>query len=186
MILIVWAHPYPQHSRANRVLLEAVRVLPDVEVRSLYDLYPDFDIDIEAEQEALSRASLVVWMHPMYWYSVPGMLKHWFDVVLARGWAYPDRHGGGGTALLGKSCLWVTTTGGTEEAFTAEGRHGHSFETFMTPIEQTARFCGMQWLPPMSLHGAHLVDDAAIALVRDDLVARLKSWSQNGKQSHAE
>jgi glutathione-regulated potassium-efflux system ancillary protein KefF len=185
MILIISAHPYPQHSRANRVLLDAVRALPEVEVRALYDLYPDFDIDIEAEQEALSRASLVVWMHPMYWYSVPGMLKHWFDVVLSRGWAYPDRDGSGGKALHGKSCLWVTTTGGTEEAFTPEGRHAHPFDSFVTPIEQTARFCGMQWLRPIRLHGAHLVDDAALALVRDELVSRLRDWTQQVKAAHA-
>ena len=88
MILIIHAHPYPTHSRACRVLLDAVRDLPDVEVRSLYDLYPNFDIDIAAEQGALLRAGLVVWLHPIYWYSVPAMQKHWFDVVLLRGWAY--------------------------------------------------------------------------------------------------
>ena len=108
MILIIYAHPYPQRSRAGRVLLGAVRDLPDIEVHSLYELYPDFDIDVDAEQAALKRADLVVWMHPIYWYSVPAMLKHWFDVVLLRGWAY----GEGGDALQGKHCLWVTTTGG--------------------------------------------------------------------------
>ncbi|WP_294260770.1 NAD(P)H-dependent oxidoreductase [Propionivibrio sp.] len=75
MILIVRAHPYPQRSRAGRALLEAVHDLPDLEVRSLYDLYPDFDIDVAAEQAALARADLVVWLHPIYWYSAPAMLE---------------------------------------------------------------------------------------------------------------
>ncbi|MCP0855302.1 NAD(P)H-dependent oxidoreductase, partial [Salmonella enterica subsp. enterica serovar Give] len=39
--------------------------LENVEMRSLYHLYPDFNIDVAAEQEALSRASLIVWQHPM-------------------------------------------------------------------------------------------------------------------------
>ncbi len=43
MILIIHAHPYPAHSRSVKGLLEGVRDLPGVEVRSLYDLYPDFD-----------------------------------------------------------------------------------------------------------------------------------------------
>ena len=89
-------------------MLAAVRDLPDMEVRSLYDLYPDFDIDVATEQAALVRADRVVWLHPVYWYSVPSMLKHWFDVVLLRGFAYGD----GGTALAGKPCLWVPTAGG--------------------------------------------------------------------------
>lgn len=71
MILIIYAHPYPQHSHANKRMLEQARTLEGVEVRSLYELYPDFNIDIAAEQEALSRADLIVWQHPMQWYSVP-------------------------------------------------------------------------------------------------------------------
>jgi glutathione-regulated potassium-efflux system ancillary protein KefF len=78
-----------------------------VEIRSLYHLYPDFNIDIAAEQEALSRAELVVWQHPMQWYSVPPLLKLWIDKVLAHGWAY----GHGARALQGKSLLWAVTTG---------------------------------------------------------------------------
>ena len=45
MILVVFAHPYPDRSSANRALVEALAGLPDLEVRSLYDLYPSFDID---------------------------------------------------------------------------------------------------------------------------------------------
>jgi glutathione-regulated potassium-efflux system ancillary protein KefF len=158
MALIVYAHPYPNRSRANRVLLAAVRHLPRLEVRSLYDLYPDFAIDVEAEQAALTRADVVVWQHPMYWYSVPGLFKHWFDRVLACGWAY----GEGGTALHGKRCLWVTTTGGDTSAFQSEGMHAHPLGAFVPPVMQTARFCGMQWEEPIVLHGAHRVPDAAL------------------------
>lgn len=71
MILIIYAHPYPHHSHANKRMLEQARTLEGVEIRSLYQLYPDFNIDIAAEQEALSRADLIVWQHPMQWYSIP-------------------------------------------------------------------------------------------------------------------
>lgn len=155
MALLVYAHPYPDRSRANRVMLDAVREHPDLEVRSLYDLYPDFGIDIEAEQDALIRAELVVWQHPLYWYSVPGLMKHWFDKVLARGWAY----GEGGTALWGKRCWWVATTGGDIGAFSVQGMHAHPMQSFVPPILQTVRFCGMHWLEPLIVHGAHLIAD---------------------------
>ncbi len=65
MILIIYAHPYPHHSHANKRMLEQAGTLENVEIRSLYHLYPDFNIDVAAEQEALSRASLIVWQHPM-------------------------------------------------------------------------------------------------------------------------
>ncbi|MBV9947725.1 MAG: NAD(P)H-dependent oxidoreductase, partial [Myxococcales bacterium] len=119
-LALIFAHPYPDRSRANRTLLAAVRDLDGLEVRSLYDLYPGFDIDVAAEQEALRRSGTVVWQHPMYWYAPPGLMKHWFDKVLVRGWAY----GEGGTALHGKRCLWVVTTGGEPSAFRPEGMHG--------------------------------------------------------------
>lgn len=108
MILIIYAHPYPHHSHANKRMLEQAGTLENVEIRSLYHLYPDFNIDVAAEQEALSRASLIVWQHPMQWYSVPPLLKLWMDKVLTHGWAY----GHGGTALHGKHLLWAVTTGG--------------------------------------------------------------------------
>ena len=95
----------------------------------------------------------------MYWYSVPGLLKHWFDRVLTRGWAY----GGGAAALRGKRCLWVVTAGGDERAFQPEGMHAHPFSSFVSPVEQTARFCGMLWEPPEVLLGAHQISDEALA-----------------------
>jgi glutathione-regulated potassium-efflux system ancillary protein KefF len=179
MILVVYAHPYPSRSRASAALLAGINDLPEVSVRSLYDLYPDFDIDVEAEQAALSAAQLVVWLHPIYWYSVPGLLKQWFDVVLTRGWAYGHANGKAGAALHGKDCLWVSTTGGTEQAYTTTGAHQRAFEDFLAPIEQTAKFCGMTWLPPITAHGAHVVSDDALREAGLSLRARLLAWREN-------
>lgn len=180
MILILYAHPYPQYSRACKALLDAIRNLPDTEVRSLYDLYPDFDIDIAAEQAALSRADLVIWLHPLHWYSVPGLLKHWFDVVLLRGWAY----GEDGTALHGKQCLWVTTTGGDAQAYSAEGIHQLPFADFVAPLVQTARYCGMAWQEPFILHASHLISDQELQGRAGDLHARLmRSMATRNKET---
>ncbi|MDP3514771.1 MAG: glutathione-regulated potassium-efflux system oxidoreductase KefF [Sulfuritalea sp.] len=172
MIYLVLAHPYPSQSRANRVLLDAVRDLPGLEVCSLYDRYPDFDIDVAAEQAALSRAQLVVWMHPLFWYSVPGLLKHWFDQVLSHGWAYGD----GAAALHGKDCLWVASTGGTPQAYSAAGVHQRPFADFVPPIEETALFCGMNWLAPCILHGANEIDEPQLAAHARLLRDRLEQW----------
>ena len=49
MILIIYAHPYPHHSHANKRMLEQAGTLENVEIRSLYHLYPDFNIDVAAE-----------------------------------------------------------------------------------------------------------------------------------------
>jgi glutathione-regulated potassium-efflux system ancillary protein KefF len=171
MLLLVFAHPYPDRSRANQALLEGVQGLEGLEVRSLYDLYPDFDIDVLAEQAALSRAKVVIWQHPTYWYAPPGLLKHWFDAVLLRGWAYGD----GGDALRGKRCLWVTTTGGEPAAYGPGGMHRLPFEEFIPPVEQTARFCQMEWEPPFIVHGAHRVSDDDLSALGRDYRRRLEA-----------
>jgi glutathione-regulated potassium-efflux system ancillary protein KefF len=173
MIVVIYAHPYPHYSRACATLLAAIQDLPQVEVRSLYDLYPDFDLDAEAERSALDKAQLVVWMGPLYWYTVPALLKHWFEKILVKGWAY----GPGGDALNGKDCLWVSTTGGDEPAFTPQGKHAHPFDAFVPVVEQTARFCGMNWLPPFTLHGAHLVREPVLQEAGTRLRERLESWT---------
>ena len=172
MICIIHAHPYLSRSRTNRALADAISAIPDADLRSLYDLYPDFDIDVAAEQRALAAAGLIVWMHPVYWYNVPALLKHWFDKVLAYGWAYGD----GGTALHGKHCLWVVTAGGDEQAYSPSGMHAYPFATYMPVVEQTARFCGMHWEPPYVVHGADGLDDARLAQHAAGVARLLSSW----------
>lgn len=171
MILVLQAHPYPDRSRANRALGRAIAGLPRVEIRSLYDLYPDFSIDVEDEQRALSACSVVVWQHPLYWYTAPALLKLWFEKVLTLGWAY----GRGGRALVGKSCLWVTTTGADEDAYQVDGVHQHTFEAFTPVVRQTAQFCGMIWLDPIVVHGAHIKDAAEIEAAGARYRARLEA-----------
>lgn len=183
MIYLVYAHPYPSQSRAGRALVDAVRDLPGLEICSLYDRYPDFDIDVAGEQAALRRAALVVWLHPLFWYSVPALLKHWFDTVLSYGWAY----GEGAPALGAKDCLWVATTGGAPASYSAAGVHRRPFDEYAAPIEETARFCGMTWLPPFIVHGAPEIDGPALAARAAELRARLLAWraEHERKTGHA-
>ena len=171
MVLVIQAHPYPDRSRANRALSGAIEGLAGLEVRSLYDLYPDFSIDVPGEQEALLRASTVVWQHPIYWYSAPALLKLWFEKVLLAGWAY----GAEGTALHGKRCLWVATTGADEPGYSPTGAHRYPFEAFIPVVQQTAQFCGMTWLEPIVVHGAHRVSTEELDVFGARYRARLEA-----------
>jgi glutathione-regulated potassium-efflux system ancillary protein KefF len=153
--LVIHAHPYPRRSLVTQRLKAVFDAAPHTEVRALYDLYPDFDIDVAAEQQALSTAHLVVWLAPVYWYSVPSLMKHWFDRVLSHGWAY----GEGGQALRGKTAWWVASVGAAATAYAPGAEHGRPFADFVAPIEQTARYCGMQWLPPYLVHAGHTITE---------------------------
>jgi glutathione-regulated potassium-efflux system ancillary protein KefF len=179
VIVVIHGHPYPSRSRACAALLEALRDVPAIAIRSLYDLYPDFDIDVLAEQAAIESAGLVVWLHPLYWYTVPALMKHWLDSVLVGGWAH-----GTGTALKGKDCLWVTTAGDTQE-YQLRGPHAHAFQAFVPVVEQTARHCGMNWLDPFIVRDAHSLGDDALRARARDLRARLDAWSRERRSARA-
>lgn len=172
MIALIYAHPHPARSIANRALLAAVRDRPGVRLHSLYDLYPEFSIDVEAERALLLSARLVVWQHPLFWYHVPALLKLWFEGVLGEGWAF----GEGGDALAGKDCLWVTTTGALDDAYAATGKHGFPFSAFVPPVQQTARLCGMNWLEPIVVHGAHRIGPEALRLAAAAYLDRLQPY----------
>jgi len=164
-VLVIVAHPELEQSRANRRLLQAARALQGklapgrLAVRDLYALYPDYLIDVGAEQAALAAARLVVWQQPVRWYGMPPLLKLWLDDVLAFGWAYgPD-----GRALRGKDLWLVASTGGPEDSYRPDSYNRYFFDAFLPPYEQTAALCGMRFLPPLVLHGAHKASEADLA-----------------------
>ncbi|MCK5376777.1 MAG: NAD(P)H-dependent oxidoreductase [Acidobacteria bacterium] len=157
-ILILFAHPAVRRSRVNRRLIEAVRTLDGLMIHDLYETYPDFDIDVAREQELLAAHDLVVFQHPFYWYSTPAILKEWLDLVLEHGWAY----GRDGNALEGKTLMSATTTGGAEDAYCHQGANRFFMRELLAPIEQTARLCGMEYLPPFVVHGTFQLTDREI------------------------
>jgi glutathione-regulated potassium-efflux system ancillary protein KefF len=143
-------------------------------VRDLYALYPDYLIDVTAEQAALKAARLVVWQQPIRWYGMPPLLKLWVDDVLAFGWAY----GPGGTELRGKDLWLVASTGGPEDSYRPDSYNRYFFDAFLPPYEQTAALCGMRFLPPLLLHGAHKAKEAELAAHARVYVKRLAEYPQ--------
>src|SRR5690606_23594342 len=92
-VLVLFAHPALEKSRVGRRLLDAIQSVPSVQIHDLYEEYPEFDIDVEREQELLRSHDVIVLMHPLYWYSTPALLKQWFDLVLEHGFAYGEAAG---------------------------------------------------------------------------------------------
>ena len=170
-ILVILAHPQLEHSCANRALADAARAA-DVEVRDLYACYPDYLVDVAAEQAALAGVDLLVWLHPIHWYGMPPLMKLWLDEVFGFGWAY----GPGGQALQGADLWLATSTGGLEESYRSDGHNRYFFDAFLPPYDQTAALTGMRFLPPLVLHGAHRSSDDEIAAHAALFADRLRSY----------
>jgi len=78
-ILILFAHPALQKSRVNSRLIKYVRDIDGVTFHDLYEEYPDFHINIKREQKLLIESDIIVFHHPIFWFSVPAILKEWMD-----------------------------------------------------------------------------------------------------------
>ena len=149
-VLIYYAHPGHKHSNANRAMLDRAKSIDDIGILDLYATYPRFDINIDREQRRLLEVDVVVIQCPLFWYSTPALIKEWEDLVLEHGFAY----GEGGDKLAGKKLLLAVTAAGPEEAYTPEGYQHYPIRTFLTPLEQTARLCHMQFVPPLVLYAS--------------------------------
>lgn len=159
-LLLVLAHPTLERSRANRALLKSAKKCAGVTFDDLYELYPDFMVDVDAEQKKLIEHDVITLQFPMYWYSSPSLLKEWFDLVWLPGFAY----GKDGRALAGKRLFVACTTGGAGAAFQHEGPNAYTIDEFLRPFEQTAALCGMKWMRPFVMHAPAVRDDDALKI----------------------
>ncbi len=157
-VLILFAHPSLEKSRVHAKLVKNVPDHPDITFHDLYEAYPDYNIDVDREQQLLIDHDIIVSQHPFFWYSIPPLLKQWIDLVLEHGWAY----GSEGKALVGKSALSLISTGGGASAYTENGHNRFTIDQFLAPIEQTWVLCGVKFMPPYTIHGSLLMTTADI------------------------
>jgi len=157
-ILILFAHPRFEKSRANRALLKNIEEPGAITLNDLYEQYPDFNVDVHRERELLLVHQIVIWHHPLYMYGAPALLKQWIDLVLEYGWA----HGEGGNFLKNKIIFNALTSGGTRGVYSASGYNRFTVQEFLIPFNQTATLCKMIYLPPFAVQGTHLLTAEAL------------------------
>ena len=104
--------------------------------------------DIVDEIEKVKRADLVIFSFPLYWTSVPAILKGWIDRIFVSGLFYGGKrfynHGG----MAGKKAMLCFTLGGREHMFGENSIHG-PLEHYLSPIQRgTLAYAGFEVLPP--------------------------------------
>ncbi len=145
-VLILFAHPALHRSRIHQPMIEAVRNMDGVTFHDLYEEYPDFHINAPREHELLEQHDVIVFQHPLYWYTCPALMTEWIDLVLSPGWAF----GPGGTKLENKKLLSAVTAGiGGEFYRDSDYDKRYPIAYFMLPFDQIAFQCGMKYLQPL-------------------------------------
>ncbi|AGB82396.1 putative NADPH-quinone reductase (modulator of drug activity B) [Serratia sp. FGI94] len=137
--------------------------------------------DIATEQEKLLWADVLILQFPLWWFSMPAIMKGWVDRVYANGFAYGvgehsdarwgDRYGEG--TLAGKRAMLIVTVGGWESHYAARGING-PIEDILFPIQHgILHFPGFEVLPPQVLYRSDRMDDGRFAELRNQLAQRL-------------
>ena len=160
--LIVTAHPVENslsHTLAARIAARLREQGTQVEIADLHaEAFtpsmqpPDLALyhgdasalpaDILREQQRVERADMLVFVFPVYWWSVPGLLKGWFDRVLTLNWAYKVAEDGKIVGNLRDVPVRLIATGGSD--LKGFDKHGYSTAIQTQLIEGVFGFCGLK------------------------------------------
>src|SRR4051794_32411654 len=139
--------------------------------------------DVKAEIEKLLWADVLILQFPLWWFSVPAILKGWVDRVFAYGFAYGvgehserrwgDRYGEG--TLAGKRAMLIVTAGGWEEHYSPRGVNG-PIDDLLFPINHGILYYpGYDVLPPFVVYRADRFDAAGFEPVAERLRERMRT-----------
>ena len=142
--------------------------------------------DVAAEQAKLRRADLVILQFPLWWFSMPAIMKGWFERVYAYGFAYGvgehsetrwgERYGEG--AFEGKRAMLVVTTGGWAEHYSERGING-PIDDLLFPIQHGILFYpGFDVLQPFVVFKSSAMDTTRHNEILRALGARLDNAMQ--------
>ncbi|WP_458762003.1 NAD(P)H-dependent oxidoreductase [Cupriavidus basilensis] len=137
--------------------------------------------DIALEQDKLRWADAVILQFPLWWFSMPAILKGWVERVYVYGFAYGvgehsdarwgDRYGEG--TLAGKRAMLIVTAGGWESHYGPRGING-PMDDVLFPIQHGMLYYpGFDVLPPFVIYRTSRIDEARFSKICDALGQRL-------------
>lgn len=133
---MILAHPQIEKSIGNKIISNYIAKEGNITVRHLDKLYPNFEIDVAAEQQALLNSETIIFQFPLFWYSIPALLKHWIDTVFLYGFAF-----GSDAKLAEKKMIVSFTIGSPNKDYPAEVIQKITF-----PFQGLASYCKMEYI----------------------------------------
>lgn len=109
--------------------------------------------ELETEQEKVEWCDLMIWQFPLWWFSVPAILKGWVDRVFAMGRTYGSGHIYKTGVFGGKKAILSLTTGGYEKDYLKEGANGDLYGILKPLHRGILQFTGFSVLQPEVVYG---------------------------------
>jgi NAD(P)H dehydrogenase (quinone) len=165
----------PRSSRANFLQQKNPDFFkPQAEERHAVEIQ-GFAPALEAEMRKLEAADLVIFQFPMWWFSLPAILKGWVDRVFAANRAYGSGRIYDKGFFRGKRALLSTTTGGFESSYVDGGEEGDILG-ILRPIHRGIfQFTGFNVLAPAIFYGPARVEPNQRQQWLDQWAQRLQS-----------
>ena len=138
--LVLFAHPYFEHSTTNIRLLECYQGMENITFRDLYQDYPDFHIQPFRERKRIIEYDRLIFHFPIIWFGLPPLLKLWIDEVFDMRWISEN----GLNILSGKQALIITTVGGAQNSYTITGKYETSVENLLAGLAVSLRVNNME------------------------------------------
>lgn len=128
-----------------------------------------YSAEVRQEMARIENNDATVMFFPVYWWSMPAILKGWIDRVLVYGGTYTSERRYDRGLLTGKRAMLSVTFGGAESTFAHNGRNG-DVELLLWPMQMTLFYVGYQVLSPFTAFGvAGASNDAGKAAVSERL-----------------
>jgi NAD(P)H dehydrogenase (quinone) len=128
---------------------------------------------LQGEMNKVLWADLLMFQFPLWWFSLPAILKGWVDRVFAMGFAYSDEKRFETGVFRGKRAMLALTTGGLPSRYDADGQYG-KIDAMIRHIQfGMFHFVGMDVLPPFVAYGAARVTAEQRAIYLDAFRERL-------------
>jgi len=135
-----------------------------------------FSPDITSEIQKMQTAELILFVTPIWWFSVPAIMKGWFDRVLAMGVAWDGGKIYENGLLRGKQAMVIASGGGPADYYKLEGRHHGTPVQILHPINHgTLAFCGLNVHEPYVALNVLGLDNAGREKALKDLQFRLEN-----------
>lgn len=124
--------------------------------------------DIQTEVEKIQNADLLILNFPMYWMSMPALLKGWIDRVFVSGIFYGGKRFYNNGGMAGKKAMLCFTLGGREHMFGENAIHG-SMQSILAPIQRgTLAYAGFEVFPPfIAYHVPYISQEARQKMIAD-------------------
>jgi NAD(P)H dehydrogenase (quinone) len=186
--LIIYAHPNPKsfnHAIKEIVEGKIKKAGNGFEMRDLYAIgfSPELggkDLvagqqgqlldDIKKEQDCISNSDILIFIHPIWWFNMPAILKGYIDRVFTYGFAYGVNEKGPYGLLTNKEVILINTTGGAEENYV---KYGYNAALRKTIEDGTFGFCGMKVIMHRYFYAVPYVSDQK----RKEMLGELRGMS---------